>query len=59
MKRFRFMSAIGLAVSALACGGYAAEIRSAGQAARLEIRAAGDHSVRITLKPLSYEKEFP
>ncbi len=52
-----FITAI--TVLALAAGSYAEEIRSAGQPARLDIRAGGDHSVRITLRPLSFQQEFP
>ena len=46
-------------VFSLAAASRAAEIRSAGQPARLDIRAGGDHSVRITLKPISFQPEFP
>ena len=38
---------------------YSQEIRTAGQAAQLDIRAAENTSVRITLKPLSYLPEYP
>lgn len=48
-----------LVVVLAAVGGRAAEIRTAGRPARLEIRAAGDHSIRITLKPLDFPQEFP
>lgn len=37
----------------------AQQITSHGQPAQLDIREAGDSSVRITLKPLSYKEEFP
>ena len=36
----------------------AQQITSAGQPAQLDIRAAGDASVRVTLKPLSYAGDF-
>jgi hypothetical protein len=38
---------------------YAQQITAAGQPAQLDIRTAGDHSIRITLKPLSFKDEFP
>jgi alpha-glucosidase (family GH31 glycosyl hydrolase) len=59
MVRLRCAFMLTLAILAQFSAGYAAEIKSAGQPARLDIRAAGDHSVRITLKPLSYQPEFP
>jgi len=34
-------------------------ITAAGAPAQLAIRQAGEHSIRITLKPLSYKEEFP
>ncbi|MEP6620905.1 MAG: TIM-barrel domain-containing protein [bacterium] len=37
----------------------AQRILSAGQPAQLDIRAAGDRSIRITLKPLTYARHFP
>ena len=37
----------------------AQQITVAGQPAQLDIRAAGEHSIRITLKPLSYKEDFP
>ena len=36
----------------------AVQITTAGQPAQLGIRAAGEHSIRITLKPVTYEGEF-
>ena len=38
---------------------YAQQIVSDGQPAQLDIRKAGDNSLRITLRPLSYRNEFP
>lgn len=35
------------------------EITVGGQPTQLDIREAGEHSIRVTLKPLSYEKDFP
>lgn len=37
----------------------AAPITAAGQPAQLDIRPAGEHSIRVTLKPVSFEKDFP
>ena len=34
-------------------------IMTAGVPAQLDIRAAGEASIRITLKPLSYKENFP
>ena len=34
-------------------------ITADGQPARLDIRAAGAHSIRVTLKPVSFTNEFP
>ena len=34
-------------------------ITSDGKPAQLDIRAAGDHSVRITLKPIDFKADFP
>ena len=34
-------------------------ITAAGQPAQLDIRAAGEHSIRVTLKPVSFTDDFP
>jgi alpha-glucosidase/alpha-D-xyloside xylohydrolase len=34
-------------------------ITAAGQPAQLDIRAAGDRTIRVTLKPLSFKNDFP
>jgi alpha-glucosidase/alpha-D-xyloside xylohydrolase len=39
--------------------GRAAEITVAGGPGQLEIRPAGEHSIRVTLKPVSFQPEFP
>jgi len=54
---FRFL--IWCAVLAAALASRAAEIKVAGEAGQLEIRAAGEHSIRVTLKPDSFRPEFP
>ena len=38
---------------------HAQTIMTAGVPAQLDIRAAGEASIRITLKPLSYKENFP
>ena len=35
------------------------QITVAGQPAQLDIRVAGEHSIRITVKPTSYKEDFP
>src|SRR5215204_3194465 len=37
----------------------AQNITTAGQPAQLDIRAAGENSIRITLKPISFKENFP
>ncbi len=53
----RFLPLIGLL--AVAGAGHAQQITSAGQPAQLDIRAAGERSIRITLKPISFTDDFP
>src|SRR6185436_13501343 len=48
-----------LATFAVATGAQAAEIKANGQAAQLDIRSAGEHSIRVTLKPISFQPDFP
>jgi alpha-glucosidase/alpha-D-xyloside xylohydrolase len=51
-----------LAVLAFVAGtatAHAQPITAAGQPAQLDVRAAGDSSVRVTLKPLSLARDFP
>ncbi|MEJ7766341.1 MAG: TIM-barrel domain-containing protein [Chitinophagaceae bacterium] len=38
---------------------YAQNITVAGQPGQLDIRAAGEHSIRVTLKPVSFTETFP
>jgi alpha-glucosidase (family GH31 glycosyl hydrolase) len=38
---------------------HAQQITAAGRPAQLDVRSAGDHSVRITLKPIGFTKDFP
>jgi len=37
----------------------AQQITAAGQPAQLDVRAAGEHSIRVTLKPISFAQDFP
>ncbi len=37
----------------------AQQITANGQPAELNIRKAGEHAIRVTLKPLTYQKDFP
>jgi alpha-glucosidase (family GH31 glycosyl hydrolase) len=50
---------IAAAIVTIALPGCAATIMSGGQPAQLDIRAGGDHSIRITLRPLSFSETFP
>ncbi|HEY8484640.1 MAG TPA: TIM-barrel domain-containing protein [Longimicrobiales bacterium] len=43
----------------LAGAGLAQQVTAGGRPAQLDIRAAGEHSVRITLRPLDFEGDFP
>jgi alpha-glucosidase (family GH31 glycosyl hydrolase) len=38
---------------------HAQQLTTAGKPAQLAIRQAGDHSIRITLKPTSFKEEYP
>ena len=38
---------------------HAQSVTTAGQPAQLNIRPAGEHSIRITLKPVSYPQDYP
>ena len=48
-----------LAAFAAFANGHAAEIKANGEPAQLDIRQAGEHSVRVTLRPLSFKPDFP
>ena len=56
MHKARLIFLILLAVS---CKVQAQQITVAGQPARLDIRPAGAHSIRVTLKPISFKEDFP
>ena len=38
---------------------YAQPLTAAGQPAQLDVRSAGDRSIRVTLKPVSFKDDFP
>ena len=60
MNRRLLFGSITVALAlAAGSGTYAAEIRTAGKPARLDIRTAGEHSIRVTLKPTDFKEEFP
>src|SRR5262245_30749890 len=51
------LSVLGLLVAVTA--GPAVEVRTNNQPAQLDIRPAGEHSIRVTLKPVSFGPDFP
>ncbi len=55
--RHPFITLVGLLVAAATA--QAQQITTAGRPAELDIRQAGEHSVRVTLKPVSYAADFP
>ena len=48
-----------LALAAAGCSGGAVQITRGGEPAQLDIRPAAEHSIRVTLEPLSYKGELP
>ena len=50
---------VAVTVFVTACPSRGAQITCAGQAAELDIRAAGPHSIRVTLKPSTFADAFP
>ena len=58
-RRFPLGSITTALVLAACSAAYAAEIRTAGKPARLDIRTAGEHSIRVTLRPTDFQEEFP
>jgi alpha-glucosidase/alpha-D-xyloside xylohydrolase len=51
--------AVTLLPLAFAAAAQAQNLTAAGQPAQLDIRPAGEHSIRITLKPVSYQGDAP
>jgi len=48
-----------LTLLATAAASRARLVTAAGEPAQLDIRAAGEHSIRLTLKPIRFEPDFP
>ena len=57
MGNFRLCLLIGFLTKC--CVIQAQQITVAGQPAQLDIRKAGEHSIRITIKPLGFKENFP
>ena len=55
VQRFLFLTTL----LASAAAAEAQPITAAGQPAQLDIRAAGERSIRVTLKPISVKDDFP
>ena len=55
LQRFAFL----LVAIASAVRVDAQTITAAGEPAQLDVRAAGPHSLRVTLKPVSFAPDFP
>ena len=58
MRQARHIVVIAMLLTSTVSG-QGQQITAAGQPAQLDIRAAGDSSLRITLKPLAFKAEFP
>jgi alpha-glucosidase/alpha-D-xyloside xylohydrolase len=56
---FRLFLLTGLLLLTVTSSVFGSTIMSSGQPARLDIREAGEHSIRVTLRPLSFDEEFP
>ncbi len=50
---------VSLGSFAVAAAAQAAEIRASNRPAQLDIRPAGEHSIRVTLKPIDFKPDFP
>ncbi|MBN2182752.1 MAG: glycoside hydrolase family 31 protein [Sedimentisphaerales bacterium] len=51
--------AVAIYFFSIALAANASQITTAGKPAQLDIRVSGEHSIRITLKPLDFEGDFP
>ena len=58
MKKIRLLVIVFLSVG-LASAAHAAEITTLGRPAQLDIRVAGAHCIRVTLRPLTFDDTFP
>jgi alpha-glucosidase (family GH31 glycosyl hydrolase) len=59
MRTARHVILIALALMSGVAPARAQQITAAGQPAQLDVRAAGDSSIRVTLKPISLARDFP
>jgi alpha-glucosidase/alpha-D-xyloside xylohydrolase len=59
MMRFSTLIIVLFSLVIIASDANAQNITAAGRPAQLEIRAAGESSIRITLKPISFKENFP
>ena len=57
--RFARQLAATIVLLAVTTAAYAQPLTTAGQPAQLDVRSAGDRSIRITLKPVSFKDDFP
>lgn len=59
MRYCTIVSMSALFVFAIITAGHAAQITTIGRPAQLDVCASGEHSVRVTLKPVDFEGRFP
>jgi alpha-glucosidase (family GH31 glycosyl hydrolase) len=59
VRHIRIVTTLLALLPALCRPASAQPITSAGQPAQLDIRAAGERSIRVTLKPITFKDEFP
>ena len=59
MRRVQRVLALIALLAAIAPAVHAQQITAAGQPAQLDVRLAGDSSIRVTLKPVSFKPDFP
>jgi alpha-glucosidase/alpha-D-xyloside xylohydrolase len=57
MRLARLLAAT-IVLLAVTTGAYAQPLTAAGQPAQLDVRTAGDRSIRVTLKPVSFTADF-
>ena len=55
VRRFFFL----ITLMAGPAAAYGQAVTAAGQPAQLDVRAAGERSIRVTLKPVSFARDFP
>ena len=59
MRLFRSIAFVAVLSLVTAAAAEAQQISAAGEPAQLDIRAAGERSIRVTLKPLTFKPPFP